>query len=298
MEIVLADSAAQIDALDFLNVVISGTTNYFIHRNLIQYMIEVETIQEILDRKSFLDSYDIVDYMGSQWDDKILTADDFYDIITGVFKKETKPLTSKEKYNLMDNLQKNKVWVHNEGDCFLSYECKLPYGTHMRFYINSKNPDSACSILTSIVNEFREKGKFKIKTITGCSDGFSRYDNTMLYVHYNDAKQYLDFLKTIPDKLFDEEVPLTTRKFAKGRGYASSVLKRSCRRILEYPIRTENMSFNTLHSFLIERAFHVAIDQVISDMDEIKKLYETGMMQAAINPHKPYLRIDMQDILD
>jgi len=63
MEIVLADSAAQIDALDFLNVVISGTTNYFIHRNLIQYMIEVETIQEILDRKSFLDSYDIVDYM-------------------------------------------------------------------------------------------------------------------------------------------------------------------------------------------------------------------------------------------
>jgi hypothetical protein len=107
----------------------------------------------------------------------------------------------------------------------------------------------------------------------------------------------LNFLKQLPDDWFGEEVPLTTRKYAKGRGYSSSIIKRNCM-ILEHLYRPENTSFNWMHGYLMERVFYIAIDKQISDLGEIANLYQIGLAQARLNPKKPYMRSDLVDIMD
>ncbi|MBW2995189.1 hypothetical protein KY312_02465 [Candidatus Woesearchaeota archaeon] len=266
-------------------------------------MLEVmhEEIQQVLERQCFLTPRQVIEHMAGQFTDRRLGWDDFYEILVGVFKKDVKPLTDDEYGKHHHDLLENKIYADfpMKGRGFIVDDFDLPIGKNMRFYLNAHNASGGREILKSIVNEFRDQ-RFKIKTVARDRYGFFRYDNTVLYVNINDANNYVDFLRQLSLEhpcFFDSEVPLLTRKLARGIGYSASPLKNKTV-VLERSVNPAGMSANEMHSVVLQITFDKVIEELIEDYDDITELYVQALQQARFNPEKPYLIHGVDDLLE
>jgi len=259
----------------------------------------MEDIQKVLETRSFLSPRQIVEHMGEQFmkHNQYLDWEALYDIVIGVFGKEKKPISWYEMDKQRDELRENGIYLHefdgNNG--FLARDFGMPNGRHARFYLNAHDASGRKKILESIVGEF--KRGFKIKTVGTAKEGFGRYDNTIMYVGIDESAKYFDFLHNLSAEhasCFDKEVPLLTRKLGKGIGYAVSARK-NMMNILGCPLNTENMSFTSLHSIVLQRTFDKAIKDSIEDYDAITEVYKHALLGARFDPEKPYLLAGMKD---
>ncbi len=261
----------------------------------------MEDIQKVLEDRSFLSPRQIIEYMGEQFKvyDKYLDWEAFYDIITGVFGKERKPISWNDLEEQIQELQKSDIYLSpfNGNDGFLDHDFNLPYGRHARFYLNAHGAEGRRKILESVISEFREEGGFKIKTIGMVREGFIRYDNTVMYVGIDDSAKYFDFLRSLSAEhasCFDDEVPLLTRKVGKGIGYAVSARKGTFR-VLDDHLNTENMSFTSVHSMVLQKTFDKAIKDSIESYSDITEVYKHALTGARFDPEKVYILAGMED---
>jgi hypothetical protein len=264
----------------------------------------MEDIQKELESKGFLSPRQIIEYMGGRFKvhDKHIGWEVFYDTITGVYGKEENPIPWDELNKQMHELRKRGINLSpfNGSDYWLAKDFGLPLGGHARFYLNAHDSAGRKQILESIVDEFGEKRGFKIKTVGTTKKGFTRYDNTVMYVNVNDAARYFDFMRRLPTEhaeCFDDEVPLTTRKIGKGTGYAVSPLK-DIFYVLGDPLKTTNESFNTLHSTILQRTFDKVRRDGIKDHDVIIFLYLRALTGVRFDLERPYLNLGMKDPLE
>lgn len=261
----------------------------------------MEKIQELLEVDSFLSPRQIIEYMAEQFmtHDKYLDWEAFYDIIVGVFGKKPKPITRDELDEQKAELRKRGVYLSSfyGGDGFLVDDYDLPIGKHLRFYLNAHDSAGRKQILESIVGEFKDARGFKVKTVGTADYGFSRLDNTILYVGVNDATRYVDGLRRLSSEhpeSFDNEVPLMTRKLGKGIGYAVSSW-RSMVRVLGDPMRLTDMSYTMAHSAVLQRTFDKAIRDGMEDYAAITEVYKHALLGARFDPENPYLNAGMKE---
>ncbi|MBW2981428.1 hypothetical protein KY343_00980 [Candidatus Woesearchaeota archaeon] len=259
----------------------------------------MEDIQKVLESRSFLSPRQIIEYVGEtvQTYDKYPDWETYYDIITGVFGKQVKGMSREEVYKQIEELGKSKIFLYpfNGNYGFITKEYRLPDGKHARFYLNAHDAAGRKGILEAIVGKFKEG--FKIKTIGTAKEGFARYDNTLFYVGINDSAKYIDFLTDLSaqhPEYFDDEVPILTKRVARGIGYGVSAAKGNVI-VLGSPINTENFSFNTLHSLVFQRTFDKAAADGIEDYDIITNIYKYALAGARFDPEKPYLHAGMKD---
>jgi hypothetical protein len=264
----------------------------------------VENIQQMLEAESFLSPRQIIEYMGEQFKvhDKYLDWEAFYNIIIGVYGKEANPIPWDELNEQRHELRKSGVHLSqfNGSDGFLADDFGMPPGKHLRFYLNAHDAAGRKQILESIVSEFRSSGGFKIKTVGTARNGFTRYDNTILYVGIDDAANYADFISGFSAEhaeCFDDEVPLMTRKIGKGAGYAASTRK-GVFHVLGNPLNSTNLSFSSVHSLVLQRTFDKAIKDNIEEYAVITDLYRQALTGARFDPEKPYLNSGMKDPLE
>ena len=256
----------------------------------------MEEIQKALEDRSFLSPRQIIEYMGEQFTvyDKYLNWEAFYDIMIGVFGKELNPVSWGEMDKQRKELRKSGIYLgsFDGDDGFLDHDFGMPPGRHARFYLNAHDAEGRKEILEAIVSEF--KRGFKIKTVGTTKNGFTRYDNTIMYVGINDSGKYFDFLKNLPEEHFDDEVPLLTKKIGKGVGYGVSARK-CVMTVLGYPLNTKNMSFSSVHSIVLQRTFDKAIKDEIEDYDVITEVYKHALTGARFDSERPYLLAEMKD---
>jgi len=228
---------------------------------------------------------------------------DFYKLIVGVYGKEHDPLSCSEYFKQLEEIAALGLpyWPSSERESFLIIMKKLPQQSkNIRFYINSHNADSAISIVKAAAHDLIDRVNFQFKLVGRDNYGYSRFDNTILYVNINDAKTAAEVLLALSEKepyLFDEDVPFTTRKIAKGIGYALTPLV--CQReIFGERLKYHKYSPNFLHSLVLKRTFEEADKRGVKDPDKITGLYMQALEQAYIDPEKPYLNLGMKDPLE
>ena len=226
---------------------------------------------------------------------------DMYQAIIGVHDKELEdwPYAKYRKYaDALENA--SGAYPDQSEHCgFVRLRSGLREGKHVRFYMNSHDSESVIEIAGTIFNKLKKKAGFQLKTIGPRNYGFSRFDNTVLYVNANDnvrlAAEELQKL-SCQEGLFDEETPFAARKIARGVCYAFTPV--SCHRvILGQYLRHWKYAFNELHSIVLERTFGVCAEKQITGLEEMFELYTQALVEARINPEKPHLSIGVQDPL-
>lgn len=241
----------------------------------------------------------IIEDLAIKYCEKPMDWDGFHDSIVGVYGKERCPLSSSEcNKHTEELLQRQGIFTEvSEYENFLKVDHDIPLGSNIRFYMNAHDAESAREIVKAVVKEL-EGQRFKIKTVWHDEDGYTRFDNTVLYVNRNEnIRRVAEFLQRLPESLFDEDVPFTVKKIARGIGYALSTLYVQ-RTVLGHDLGCRKFIFNELHSTVLKILFGEFVKRGISDLDEMTELYIEALKGAHLNPEKPYLNLGIEDPLD
>lgn len=245
----------------------------------------------------------IITDLSTSYDVNSMDDNDFYKAIIGIYKKQYHPLSLLEFEEHRTALWDQGIFAgpSPSGDSFLMYSHNLPPGKNVRFYLNAHDAESARKIIVSAVKELKDE-KYRIKTIGHENYGYERYDNIVVYVNINNGVKYIaDFLQDFSNKnkeLFDNEIPFTTKKIAKGICYGVSV-DYGPYQVLGYQIcGCEKVSFNELHSFVLGLLFNEFREKNITDLDEKAELYSKALGQANFNQDNMHLILGIDDPLE
>ena len=180
------------------------------------------------------------------------------------------------------DLTKDPFWIHYRSRY-------VPLGKGARFYLNAK-AEYADSLFIEIINSLEEEGiQFSIKTAADPKH-YIRWDNTVVYYAKKDAARIASIINEILDSrqfmdAANEEVPLFTKKLAKGFSYADGVPSRF----------VEDYSFGMLRAEAIAKAINYARRNNIVDKDRIIQEIKKEFERYDINPEKPYLNTNEND---
>jgi len=245
----------------------------------------------------------IITDLSTSYDINSMDDNDFYKAIIGIYKKEYHPLSLFEFEDHRKALWDQGIFAGPSacGESFLMYSHNLPRGKNIRFYLNAHDAESARKIIVSTVKELEEK-RFRIKTIGHGNYGYDRYDNIVVYVNINEGVRYtanvLQKISNENKELFDDKIPFTTKKIAKGVGYGISVDSVNYN-ILGNQIRCYNkISFNELHAFVLDIIFKEFEEKKIDDLDEKVELYSQALEQANFDPENIHFILGVNDPLE